>query len=133
MPPVRNQEEPSEARIVTELGKEFNVDEVYNTESSFIGSLKSTDDFHSVEVPASHPLKFDEAMLEDNAQPLQSIEGDEKQEDTSGNGGNDEQMASEEEDAEKAKSKSATSRQNEKLERSKTSGGIPMSGVEVDE
>ncbi|KAB2021961.1 hypothetical protein E1A91_D07G180500v1 [Gossypium mustelinum] len=115
MPPVRNQEEPSEARIVTELGKEFNVDEVYNTESSFIGSLKSTDDFHSVEVPASHPLKFDEAMLEDNAQPLQSIEGDEKQEDTSGNGGNDEQMASEEEDAEKAKSKSATSRQNEKL------------------
>ncbi|PPD93984.1 hypothetical protein GOBAR_DD08998 [Gossypium barbadense] len=64
MPPVRNQEEPSEARIVTELGKEFNVDEVYNTESSFIGSLKSTDDFHSVEVPASHPLKFDEAMLE---------------------------------------------------------------------
>ncbi|XP_012484841.2 guanine nucleotide-binding protein-like NSN1 [Gossypium raimondii] len=114
MPPVRNQE-PSEARIVTELGKEFNVDEVYNTESSFIGSLKSTDDFHSVEVPASHPLKFDEAMLEDNAQPLQSIEGDEKQEDTSGNGGNDEQMASEEEDAEKAKSKSATSRQNEKL------------------
>nr|KJB10125.1 hypothetical protein B456_001G186200 [Gossypium raimondii] len=114
MPPVRNQE-PSEARIVTELGKEFNVDEVYNTESSFIGSLKSTDDFHSVEVPASHPLKFDEAMLEDNAQPLQSIEGDEKQEDTFGNGGNDEQMASEEEDAEKAKSKSATSRQNEKL------------------
>lgn len=64
MPPVRNQEEPSEARIVTELGKEFNVDEVYNSESSFIGSLKSTDNFHSVEVPASHPLKFDEAMLE---------------------------------------------------------------------
>lgn len=52
---------------------------------------------------------------QDNAQPLQSIEGDEKQEDTSVNGGNDEQMASEEEDAEKAKSKSATSRQNEKL------------------
>ncbi|KAG4192432.1 hypothetical protein ERO13_A07G156300v2 [Gossypium hirsutum] len=115
MPPVRNQEDPSEARIVTELGKEFNVDEVYNTESSFIGSLKSTDDFHSVEVPASHPLKFDEAMLEDNAQPLQSIEGDEKQEDTSDNGVNDEHMASEEEDAEKAKSKSASSRQNEKL------------------
>ncbi|KAH1129920.1 hypothetical protein J1N35_001298 [Gossypium stocksii] len=115
MPPVRNQEEPSEVRIVAELGKEFNVDEVYNTESSFIGSLKSTNDFHSVEVPASHPLKFDEAMLEDNAQPLQSIEGDEKQEDTSDNGGNDEHMASEEEDAEKAKSKSATSRQNEKL------------------
>ncbi|XWS36548.1 hypothetical protein CRYUN_Cryun20dG0094200 [Craigia yunnanensis] len=64
MPPVRNQGEPSEARIVTELGKEFNVDEVYNIESSFIGSLKSADDFHSVEVPPSHPLNFDETMLE---------------------------------------------------------------------
>ena len=64
MPPVRNQEEPSEARIVTELGKEFNVDEVYNTESSFIGSLKSADDLHSVEVPPSHPLNFDETILE---------------------------------------------------------------------
>ncbi|KAE8671370.1 Guanine nucleotide-binding protein-like NSN1 [Hibiscus syriacus] len=53
MPPARNQEEPSEARIVTELGKEFNVDEVYNTESSFIGSLKSTNDFHSIEAPAT--------------------------------------------------------------------------------
>ncbi|KAL4310486.1 hypothetical protein GQ457_01G037680 [Hibiscus cannabinus] len=114
MPPVRNQEEPSEARIVTELGKEFNVDEVYNTESSFIGSLKSTDDFHSNEVPASHPLKFDETMLEDNAQPLPSAEGKEKQEETFDEGGADEHMASED-DGEKAKSKSATGRQNEKL------------------
>ncbi|GMI73501.1 nucleostemin-like 1 [Hibiscus trionum] len=114
MPPVRNQEEPSEARIVTELGKEFNVDEVYNTESSFIGSLKSTDDFHSNEVPSIHPLKFGETMLEDNGPSLPSTEGNEKQEETLDEGGNDELMASEE-DAEKAKSKSATSRQNEKL------------------
>ncbi|XP_022758631.1 guanine nucleotide-binding protein-like NSN1 isoform X2 [Durio zibethinus] len=114
MPPVRNQEGPSEARIVTELEKEFNVDEVYNTESSFIGSLKSANDFRSVEVPPSHPLNFDETMLEDNAQPLPSTEDDENQ-DVSDDGGNDKPMASEEDDAEKAKSKSATSRQNEKL------------------
>ncbi|MBA0769745.1 hypothetical protein Gotri_018445 [Gossypium trilobum] len=110
MPPGRNQEEPSEARIVTELGKEFNVDEVYNTESSFIGSLKSADDFHSVQVPPSHPLNFDETILEDNARPLPSTEVDESQEIIS-----DEPMASEEHDAEKAKSKSTTSKQNEKL------------------
>ncbi|OMO88911.1 hypothetical protein CCACVL1_08115 [Corchorus capsularis] len=113
MPPVRNQEEPSEARIVTELGKEFNVDEVYNTESSFIGSLKSADDFHSVEVPPSNPLNFDETMQEDKAQPLPSTRGDENQEDKS-EGANDEPMASDE-DAEKAKSKSGASRQNEQL------------------
>ncbi|XVF72202.1 hypothetical protein PTKIN_Ptkin12aG0101300 [Pterospermum kingtungense] len=114
MPPVRNQEEPSEARIVTELGKEFNVDEVYNTESSFIGSLKSADDFHSVEVPPSHPFNFDETMLEDDAKPLPSTEGDGNLEDMS-DGGNDELMASEGDDAEKTESKSGTSRQNEKL------------------
>ncbi|XVF81155.1 hypothetical protein PTKIN_Ptkin15bG0134200 [Pterospermum kingtungense] len=116
MPPVRNQGEPSEARIVTELGKEFNIDEVYNTESSFIGSLKSGDDFHSVEVPPpSHPFNFDETMLEDNAQPLPSTEeGDESREDIS-EGSHDEPMASEENDADKAKSKSGTRRQNEKL------------------
>ncbi|KAE8662363.1 Guanine nucleotide-binding protein-like NSN1 [Hibiscus syriacus] len=179
MPPVRNQEEPSEARIVTELGKEFNVDEVYNRESSFIGSLKSTNDFHSIEVPPSLPLKFDETMLEDDAQPLPSTEGNEKQEETFDEGDNDEPMASEE-DTEKAKSKSATSRQNEKLYavegmlntkmkraenkkrrkakskltsgddamdddddydfgvdyvkgKDQTTGGVPMSGLEVDE
>ncbi|KAE8659304.1 Guanine nucleotide-binding protein-like NSN1 [Hibiscus syriacus] len=115
MPPVRNQEEPSEARIVTELGKEFNVDEVYITESSFIGSLKSTNDFHSIEVPPSHPLKFDETMLEDNAQPLPSTEGNEKQDETFDEGDNDDEPMASEEDTEKAKSKSATSRQNEKL------------------
>jgi len=60
MPPTRNQGEPSEAKIVSELGKEFNIDEVYNNESSFIGSLKSIDDLNPVEVPPSHPLNFDE-------------------------------------------------------------------------
>lgn len=64
MPPTRNAEEPSEAKIVTELGKEFNVDEVYGGESSFIGSLKSVKDFNPVEVPANCPLNFDMEMLE---------------------------------------------------------------------
>ena len=65
MPPVRSQVEPSEARIVTELGKEFNIDEVYGGESSFIGSLKSVDDFSSVEVPPSCPLNFDENIMQE--------------------------------------------------------------------
>ena len=64
MPPVGNQEETSEAKIVSEFAKEFNVDEVYNSESSFIGSLKFDDDFNPVEVPSSGPLNFDENMLE---------------------------------------------------------------------
>lgn len=64
MPPTRDQEGHSEAKIVSELGKEFNIDEVYSSESSFIGSLKTVDDFRTVEVPPSCPLNFDEAMLE---------------------------------------------------------------------
>lgn len=64
MPPARNQGEPSEAKIVSEFGKEFNIDEVYNSESSFIGSLKSADDYNPVEVPPSCPLNFDEKLIE---------------------------------------------------------------------
>lgn len=64
MPPSRNSGEPSEAKIVSELGKEFNVDEVYGTESSFIGSLKSATDFNPVEIPSNGPVNFDEKMLE---------------------------------------------------------------------
>lgn len=64
MPPARNQDEPLEAKIVSELGKEFNVDEVYSGESSFIGSLKSVNDFNPVEVPPSCPVNFDESMIE---------------------------------------------------------------------
>ena len=64
MPPNRNEGEPAEAMIVSELGKEFNIDEIYNGESSFIGSLKSVDDFEPVEVAPSQTLNFDEDMLE---------------------------------------------------------------------
>ncbi|CAN0892200.1 Guanine nucleotide-binding protein-like NSN1 [Linum grandiflorum] len=109
LPPTRNQEGASEAQIVTELGKEFNIDEVYNGESSFIGSLKSLEDFNPVEVPSSQPLNFDQSMLEDNvAQPEASEAGTEEMKEA------DEDMVGAE-DAGKAKSKNATSRQNEKL------------------
>lgn len=65
MPPTRDDGgEPSEVKIVSELGKEFNVDEMYGTESSFIGSLKSASDFNPVEVPSNGPVSFDEKILE---------------------------------------------------------------------
>lgn len=64
MPPARDQSVLSEAKIVAEYGKEFNIDELYNGESSFIGSLKSVDDINPVEVPPSCPLSFDENMVE---------------------------------------------------------------------
>ncbi|KAL6527743.1 Guanine nucleotide-binding protein-like nsn1 [Orobanche minor] len=59
MPPKRNVEEPSEAKIVSQLGKEFDADEVYGGESSFIGSLKSVNDFIHVDVPSNCPLLDD--------------------------------------------------------------------------
>lgn len=113
MPPARDQGIPSEARIVSELGKEFNVNEVYKNESSFIGSLKSIDDFQPVEVLPCCPLNFDEAMLEEENQH-KSTQGDGRQEVTHDNG-EDHPMGSEEDKAEKSKAPSATSRQNEKL------------------
>lgn len=114
MPPARNQGEPSEAKIVSELGKEFNIDEVYNGESSFIGSLKSADDYNPVEVPPSCPLNFDEKLIEgdgDEAQP--STKGDESSKELVKN--DDEPMESEDDNANKTKAKTEISRQNEKL------------------
>lgn len=63
MPPTRDAGGPSEAKIISELGKVFNIDEVYGTES-FIGSLKSADDFQPAEVLASGPVTSDEKMIE---------------------------------------------------------------------
>ncbi|XP_011024714.1 PREDICTED: guanine nucleotide-binding protein-like NSN1 [Populus euphratica] len=114
MPPARNQGEPSEAKIVSEFGKEFNIDEVYNGESSFIGSLKSADDYNPVEVPPSCPLNFDEKLIEgdgDVAQP--STKGDESSKELVNN--DDEPMESEDDNANKTKAKTEISRQNEKL------------------
>lgn len=116
MPPARSQEEPSEAKIVSKLGKELNIDEVYNGESSFIGSLKSVDDFHPVEVPPNCPLKFDEDMEENNAVQGASSQADGSPKDMVDED-NDQCMAIEEDDVGKARVKTAinTSRQNEKL------------------
>ncbi|RDX87247.1 Guanine nucleotide-binding protein-like NSN1 [Mucuna pruriens] len=108
-PPVRNQGEPSEAKIVSEFSKEFNIDEVYSNELSYIGSLKSADDINAVEVPSSCPLNLNEMMLEDGTQIEQS-------EQVEGPGNMAEVDASmEEDDVGKNKENSAASRQNEKL------------------
>ncbi|KAF3435999.1 hypothetical protein FNV43_RR23091 [Rhamnella rubrinervis] len=112
MPPIRNEEEPAEARVVSELGKEFNIDEIYNGESSFIGSLKSVDDFEPVEVAPNQTLNFDEDMLEDNVEQRMSTQGDKS---PSNMADDDQSMQGEEDDAGKAKGKTASSRQNEKL------------------
>lgn len=111
LPPVRNQGEPSEAKIVSEFAKEFNIDEVYKSESSFIGSLKSADDFNPVEVPSSHPLKFDQTMLEDDMQPQPTNEGEGPENAAEINA--DESMECQ--DDGKSMGKTAASRQNEKL------------------
>lgn len=64
LPPIRNEGENLEVAILSELGKEFNVDDVYKGESSFIGSLVSAEDFKHVVVPSSSPLNMDVQMLE---------------------------------------------------------------------
>lgn len=114
MPPERNQSELSEAKIVSELGKEFNIDEVYNGESSFIGSLQSVDDFHPVEVPPSRPLDFDENMFKEDEQP-QPVTRVSSDPQGLAKDGEDESMGSEDEDADKTAGQAPSSRQNKKL------------------
>ncbi|CAF2126606.1 hypothetical protein BRARA_C03191 [Brassica rapa] len=107
MPPKRDQGEHAESKIVNELAKEFNIDEVYSGESSFIGSLKTVNDFNPVEIPSNAPLNFDETMIEDESK-TQTKEGE------AGPENDDESMGAEEE-KETGKSKSETSKQNKKL------------------
>ncbi|XP_074268719.1 guanine nucleotide-binding protein-like NSN1 isoform X2 [Silene latifolia] len=104
MPPTRNQgevPESEEAKIVTALGKEFNIDEVYGAES-FIGSLKSVDDFSSAEVLPNVPVNFDEQMVEDSTP---NVVGNDV----------DESMEAAEEEPVKKKPKNAAIKQNENL------------------
>ncbi|KAG6717522.1 hypothetical protein I3842_04G104600 [Carya illinoinensis] len=114
MPPTRNQGEPSEAKIVTVLGKEFNIDDLYNNESSFIRNLKSVDDLNPVEVPPSCPLSFDNDMLENDEEPKPSTQGGLALKGMADDG-DDVSMAGDEGEASKDKVKTATGRQNEKL------------------
>ncbi|KAF2581642.1 hypothetical protein F2Q68_00002711 [Brassica cretica] len=107
MPPKRDQGEHAESKIVNELAKEFNIDEVYSGESSFIGSLKTVNDFNPVEIPSNAPLNFDETMIEDESKT-------QTKEEEAGPESDDESMGAEEEE-ETGKSKSETSKQNKKL------------------
>ncbi|KAF5206022.1 Guanine nucleotide-binding protein-like nsn1 [Thalictrum thalictroides] len=112
LPPTRNQE-VFEATIVSELGKEFDVNEVYAGESSFIGSLMSVEDFRHVEVPPSCPLSFDENMLEEGVQANATIQDNKQLEVTQDD--DDHSMDDNENEAEGTKAKTFNSRQNEKL------------------
>jgi len=64
LPPKRGAGEDSDAVIISEGGKEFNIDEIYKAESLYIGGLKSIDDFHHIEIPPNAPPGIDEEMLE---------------------------------------------------------------------
>ncbi|KAK1315085.1 hypothetical protein QJS10_CPA06g00485 [Acorus calamus] len=73
-PPVRNQGETFEAAILSELGKEFSVDEVYKTESSFIGALhlprnSSTLRCHQDDAPSK-------VVTRDDDEQMASVDGD---------------------------------------------------------
>ncbi|KAI5009083.1 hypothetical protein ZWY2020_010131 [Hordeum vulgare] len=65
LPPKREVVEDANAVIITEDGSEFNVDEIYKAESSYISGLKSMEDFSHIEIPSNAPPEIDEAMLED--------------------------------------------------------------------
>ncbi|KAL9228293.1 hypothetical protein vseg_003887 [Gypsophila vaccaria] len=114
MPPTRNQgevPESEEAKIVSALGKEFNVDEVYGIESSFIGSLKSVTDFSSVEIPPNCPINFDEQMLEDEPQDsVPNVEVNDVDDDSE-----NESMEAEGDEISKSKANNSAKKQNEKL------------------
>ncbi|XP_077252835.1 GTP-binding family protein [Tasmannia lanceolata] len=104
LPPVRNQGENLESAIVSELGKEFNVDELYKEEASFIGSLVSVEDLRHVEVPPSSPLHLDRLVLEEDVQPEEVTQAEEEEQ----------PMACDEKDADETKP-NAICRQNDKL------------------
>ncbi|CAH8259664.1 unnamed protein product [Arabidopsis lyrata] len=109
MPPKRDQGGHAESKIVSELAKDFNIDEVYSGESSFIGSLKTVNEFNPVEVPSNGPLNFDETMIEDESKTETEEEPEHDSDDDESMGGE------EEEEAGKSKEKSETGRQNVKL------------------
>jgi hypothetical protein len=64
LPPKRDNVEESDAVIISDARKEFNIDEIYKSESSYIGGLKSIEDFHHIEILPNAPLSIDEEMIE---------------------------------------------------------------------
>ncbi|CAL9088925.1 unnamed protein product [Musa textilis] len=79
LPPARDHEDNLDSTVVPQFGKEFDVGEVYKTESSFIGSLKSVEDFHHIEVPPHSPVNFDARMLEEDGKKQNAVTTDEDQ------------------------------------------------------
>ncbi|CAN6292567.1 unnamed protein product [Urochloa humidicola] len=73
LPPKRDAGEDSDAVIISG-GKEFNIDEIYKAESSYISGLKSIEDFHHIEIPPNAPPGIDEEMLEDGEKPSKPAE-----------------------------------------------------------
>uniref|UniRef100_A0A0E0JJ00 CP-type G domain-containing protein n=1 Tax=Oryza punctata TaxID=4537 RepID=A0A0E0JJ00_ORYPU len=65
LPPKRDAVDDADAVIISETGKEFNIDEIYKAESSYIGGLKSLEEFRHIEIPSNAPPQIDEEMLED--------------------------------------------------------------------
>lgn len=60
LPPTRLQDEPVEASIVLEWGREFNIEEVYKDESlAVIASLPSVAESTHVEMPANVPVAME--------------------------------------------------------------------------
>ncbi|TVU45869.1 hypothetical protein EJB05_05375, partial [Eragrostis curvula] len=74
LPPKRDAVEESDAVIILEAGKEFNIEEIYKAESSYIGGLKSIEDFHHIEIPPNAPPEIDEEMIEDGKKPSEPVE-----------------------------------------------------------
>lgn len=64
LPPKRDAVEDADAVIISEAGKEFNIDEIYKAESSYISGLKSLEDLRHIEIPSNAPPEIDEEMLE---------------------------------------------------------------------
>ncbi|XP_024313597.1 guanine nucleotide-binding protein-like NSN1 isoform X2 [Brachypodium distachyon] len=64
LPPKRDAVEDSDAVLISQDGKEFNVDEIYKAESSYISGLKSMLDFSHTEIPSNAPPEINEEMLE---------------------------------------------------------------------
>ncbi|XP_078173165.1 GTP-binding family protein isoform X2 [Carex rostrata] len=113
-PPTRSNDDIGESVIVSELGREFNTEEVYKAESSFIENLTSVDDYRHVEVPPLPPPKFDEDMLEEDEE--EDNDGDKQvQDEPSGSDVmQDEAMSVASTDRPETKTSSKT-RQHEKL------------------
>ncbi|CAN6309288.1 unnamed protein product [Urochloa humidicola] len=77
LPPKRDAGEDSDAVIISG-GKEFNIDEIYKAESSYISGLKSIEDFHHIEIPPNAPPGIDEEMLEGGEEPSKPVQDGEK-------------------------------------------------------